>query len=172
MEHLIKITIESIPMASVLNSYKPNDLLYRDICSSDQPTRDDQKVVKLVSAVRNGLERKKADQTDPGPKVTAMRKSEMSSIVVDVACQTEQSFLSFMEDFKDVKDRLEAEFKNSELPWRLYVTNDNEAEVHEKLKNIRYLLSAFIIEIFMIYTLLQKRCLRKMRKGKSQIEIN
>ena len=61
------------------------------------------------------------------------------SICVEVYCDTEQSFLSFMEAFKTnrVKQRLEEEFQNVGYKEELEVVIINEKEVNEKLNQIR-----------------------------------
>ena len=61
------------------------------------------------------------------------------SILAELKCETEQSFLSFMEAFetKKIKLRLEEEFKKIEYEEELEVTIRNDKEVYEELDRIR-----------------------------------
>lgn len=61
------------------------------------------------------------------------------SIVVELKCETEQSFLSFMEAFetKKIKQRLEEEFKKIGFKEELEVSIRNDKEVYEELDRIR-----------------------------------
>ena len=61
------------------------------------------------------------------------------SIVVELYCDTEQSFLAFMEAFetKKIKQRLEEEFQKVGFKEELELTITNDKEVYEKLDKIR-----------------------------------
>ena len=87
-------------------------------------------------AIRRALQRKIFGEEDP--KVTKI--TDGHSVLVEVICSTETSFLVFLEDFetKTVKFRLEEEFKKIGFESELDVTIRNEEEVHEQAKQIRY----------------------------------
>lgn len=61
------------------------------------------------------------------------------SIVVELYCDTEQSFLAFMEAFetKKIKQRLEEEFQKVGFKEELELTITNDKDVYEKLDKIR-----------------------------------
>ena len=61
------------------------------------------------------------------------------SIIVELHCNTKESFLSFVEDFETnkVKQKLEEEFFNVGFKGEFEVTITNIKEVHEKLDQIR-----------------------------------
>lgn len=104
--------------------------------SAPQPARENPGVLSLVTAVRNGLERKEADQIDP-----EVMRIESGSIVVELVCHTEQSFLMFMEDFEkgEIKQRLKTEFTKIGRTGRFDVTITNLDEVRKNLEAIRYI---------------------------------
>ena len=85
---------------------------------------------ELVSgAVRGALE-------GPGLQVGNIAPG---SIIVELQCNTRESFLLFLEDFetKKVKQRLEEEFFKIGFKEELEVAIMNDKEVHEKLGQIR-----------------------------------
>ena len=85
---------------------------------------------ELVSgAVRGALE-------GPGLQVG---NTVPGSIIVELQCNTRESFLLFLEDFetKKVKQRLEEEFFKIGFKEELEVAIMNDKEVHEKLGQIR-----------------------------------
>ena len=87
-------------------------------------------------AIRRALQRKIFGEEDPNvTKIT-----DGHSVLVEVTCSTETSFLVFLEDFetKTVKFRLEEEFKKIGFESELDVIIRNEEEVHEQAKQIRY----------------------------------
>ena len=86
-------------------------------------------------AIRNALEaRNEAGGVDP-----QVRNIEQGSILVDLHCHSEKSFLEFVEDFKNekVKNRLEKEFTKLGFQENLYVTIRNIDEVNRKVTEIR-----------------------------------
>ena len=101
-----------------------------------RPAIENPDVLKLVTALRKVLERKEAGQTDP--EVTRM---EGGSILVELVCKTEQSFLRFMEDFEKgkIKDKIEEEFGRIGNKERLDVTITNLDDVQQNVNAIRYL---------------------------------
>lgn len=86
------------------------------------------------NAIRNGLEGNENGQVDP--EVTGI---EQGSILVDLVCRTEKSFLSFVNDFETnrTKLRLEEEFRKIGFSGELEVTIINLKEVYEKVDHIR-----------------------------------
>ena len=87
-------------------------------------------------AIRRALQRKIFGVEDP--KVTKI--ADGHSVLVEVICNTETSFLVFLEDFemKTVKFRLEDEFKKICFNKELDVNIRNEEAVYEQAKQIRY----------------------------------
>ena len=86
-------------------------------------------------AIRNGLEnRNEAGVVDP-----EVRNVEEGSILVELVCHSEKSFLQFVEDFeaKKVKQKLEEEFTKIGFKEKLNVTIRNEEEVYQKVEEIR-----------------------------------
>lgn len=95
----------------------------------------------VMSAVRGALETIKGLQVG---NVTP------GSILVELLCNTKESFLSFMEDFetKKVEIRLNKEFKNTGLNGELEVIiiNKNDAYKHlEKIRGIQYRILRWIL---------------------------
>ena len=86
------------------------------------------------NAIRNGLEGNENGEVDP-----VVRAIEEGSILVDLFCRTEKSFLSFVNDFetKRTKLRLEEEFRKIGFSGELEVTIINLEEVYEKVDHIR-----------------------------------
>ena len=116
--------------------------------SAPQPATENPDVPKKVEdAVRNALERNEGDKIDP--ELTGIKKG---SIVVELDCHTEQSFLRFMKDFEKgaIKHKLEKEFGKIGFKERIDVTITNRDEVQQNVNVIRYLLLAHIIETFVI----------------------
>ncbi|KAL9973197.1 hypothetical protein ACROYT_G019615 [Oculina patagonica] len=92
---------------------------------------------RVENAVRNCLEnRNEAGIVDP-----EVRNIEESSILVELFCHSERSFLQFVEDFEAqiVKHRLEEEFAKIGFQQKLTVTIINADEVYKKVKEIRFL---------------------------------
>ena len=83
----------------------------------------------VTGAVRGALE-------GPGLQVG---NNAPGTIIVELQCNNEESFLSFVEDFETnkVKQRLEEEFFNVGFKGEFEVTITNIKEVHEKLDQIR-----------------------------------
>ena len=90
--------------------------------------------VPAENAIRRGLERNDNGVVDP-----EVRNITDGSILVELHCHTETSFLVFLKDFekKTVKFRLEEEFKKIGFKDELDVTIRNEEEVYEKAGQIR-----------------------------------
>ena len=89
----------------------------------------------VENAIRNGLERRnEAGVVDP-----EVRNIEEGSIRVELHCQTEHSLIQFVKDFesRDVKRRLEKEFKRIGFSSELLVTMENANEVNKKVEVIR-----------------------------------
>ena len=86
-------------------------------------------------AIRNALEIEEAGMIDP-----EVRGIEEGSILVDLVFHTEQTFLSFLDDFeaKRIKLRLEEEFRKIGYEEELEVTITNLDGVYQKLNDIRY----------------------------------
>ena len=86
------------------------------------------------NAIRNGLEGNENGVVDP-----VVRAIEEGSILVDLFCRTEKSFLRFVNDFetKRTKLRLEEEFRKIGFSGELEVTIINLEEVYEKVEYIR-----------------------------------
>ena len=87
------------------------------------------------NATRNALEgRNEIGAADP--EVTNI---EEGSIIVNLRCHTQQSFLQFLKDFKEkkVKRRLEEEFKKIGFDKELEVTIVNTQEVFQREHEIR-----------------------------------
>lgn len=128
----VRLEIRSLtrPLAILLAAGGVGTLYTNDSNSAPQPAIENPDERKLVTAVRKSLERKEAGQTNP--EVTRI---ERGSIVVELVCHTEQSFLRFMEDFETgkIKDKLEEEFGNID------VTIINRDEVQQNVNAIRYL---------------------------------
>lgn len=89
-----------------------------------------------VNAIKAALERNEAGQTDP-----EVMRMEGGSIVVDLVCHTEQSFLRFMEDFEKgkIKDKIAEEFGKIGNKEQLDVAITNLDEVQQNVNAIRYL---------------------------------
>ena len=86
-------------------------------------------------AIRNALEaRNEAGVVDP-----QVGNIEQGSVLVDLHCHTEKSFLEFVKDFEAerVSHRLEEEFAKIGFQGDLHVTIRNAAEVYGKVKEIR-----------------------------------
>ena len=86
-------------------------------------------------AIREALEaRNEAGVVDP-----QVRNIEQGSILVDLHCHSEKSFLEFVEDFKNekVRNRLEKEFTKLGFQENLHVTIRNIDEVNSKVTEIR-----------------------------------
>lgn len=114
--------------------------------SARQPATENPDVPnKVEAAVKNALERNEADKIDP--ELTRIKRG---SIVVELDCHTEQSFLRFMKDFEkgEIKDKLQKEFGKIGCKEALDVTITNRDEVQQNVNAIRYLLLAHIIETF------------------------
>ena len=89
----------------------------------------------VENAIRNGLEiRNDAGVVDP-----EVRNIEEGSILVELHCYSEQSFIQFVEDFeaKKVKQRLEEEFTKIGFQGQFCVTIENADEVYKKVKVVR-----------------------------------
>lgn len=89
----------------------------------------------VENAIRNGLERRNEDYlVDP-----EVRNIEGGSILVKLHCQTEHSFIQFVEDFKakKVKQRLNKEFKRIGYLSELQVTIENAYEVNKNVEMVR-----------------------------------
>ena len=88
----------------------------------------------VVGATRNGLERNENGETDP--QVVVM---ESSSILVDLVCHTEESLLTFLDDFQEqrIKQRLEKEFRKLGCEEELQVTITNLDAVLRSLNQNR-----------------------------------
>ena len=86
------------------------------------------------NAIRNALEGNENGEVDP-----VVRAIEEGSILVDLFCRTETSFLRFLNDFetKRTKLRLEEEFRKIGFSGELEVTIINLEEVYEKVDHIR-----------------------------------
>ena len=84
----------------------------------------------VMGAVRSALE------TTAGLQVGTVTPG---SILVELICSTDKSFISFMEDFetKEVARRLNQEFKNTGYNGELEVTIINKKEVYKHLEKIR-----------------------------------
>ena len=87
------------------------------------------------SAIRRALERKFLGVVDP--KVTNIEDGH--SILTELLCSTETSFLVFLEDFetKRIKFRLEEEFKKIDFTTELDVTLRNAEKVYQQVIQIR-----------------------------------
>ncbi|KAM7441201.1 carbohydrate binding [Porites harrisoni] len=87
------------------------------------------------SAIRRALERKFLGVVDP--KVTNIEDGH--SILTELLCSTETSFLVFLEDFKTkrIKFRLEEEFKKIGFSTELDVTLRNAEKVYQQVIQIR-----------------------------------
>ena len=87
-----------------------------------------------VDAVRNSLERNEAGHIDP-----EVMRIENGSILVEIVCHTEQSFLLFLDEFEagKIKQRLEKEFRIMGCEEELKVTITNLDDVHKNLTQIR-----------------------------------
>ena len=87
------------------------------------------------NAIRNSLERRN-ETGAADPEVTNI---EEGSIIVDLRCHTQQSFLQFVKDFKEkkVKRRLEEELKKIGFDKELEVTIVNTQEVFQREHEIR-----------------------------------
>ena len=91
----------------------------------------------VEDALRNALEfRNEAGVVDP-----EVRNIEEGSVLVDLHCHSELSFLQFVEDFEaeKVKHRLVKEFTKIGFRRKLRVTIRNDDEVNKKVKVIRYM---------------------------------
>ena len=87
------------------------------------------------NAIRNGLE----ETNETGEADPQVRSIETGSVIVELYCHTEHSFLQFVEDFeaKRVKHRLEEEFTKIGFDQDLDVTIINAKEVYKKVHEIR-----------------------------------
>lgn len=86
-------------------------------------------------AIRNALEaRNEAGVVDP-----QVRNIEQGSVLVDLHCHSEKSFLEFVKDFEadKVRSRLEEEFTKIGFQRNLHVTIRNVDEVNRKVTEIR-----------------------------------
>ena len=91
----------------------------------------------MRNALRNALEfRNEAGVVDP-----EVRNIEEGSILVDLHCHKELSFLQFVEDFEaeKAKHRLEEELTKIGFQRKLRVTIRNADEVYKKVKVMRYM---------------------------------
>lgn len=89
----------------------------------------------VENAIRNGLEiRNEAGVLDP-----EVRNIEEGSILVELRCHSEQSFIQFVEDFeaKKVEHRLKEEFTKIGFSGRLHVTIKNTNEVYGNVQMVR-----------------------------------
>lgn len=89
----------------------------------------------VENAIRNGLEiRNEAGVLDP-----EVRNIEEGSILVELRCHSEQSFIQFVEDFeaKKVEHRLKEEFTKIGFSGRLHVTIRNTNEVYGNVQMVR-----------------------------------
>lgn len=89
----------------------------------------------VENAIRNGLEiRNEACVADP-----EVRNIEEGSILVELHCHSEHSFIKFVEDFEagKVKRRLEKEFTKIGFQEELRVTIENADEVYKRVGVIR-----------------------------------
>lgn len=88
------------------------------------------------SAIRRALERRLFGVEDP--KVTNI--TDGHSILIELRCSTETSFLVFLEDLetKSAKFRLEKEFKKIGFKSDLDITIRNAETVHKEVTEIRY----------------------------------
>ena len=86
------------------------------------------------NAIRAALQGNEHGVVDP-----EVRAIENGSILVELFCHTEHSFLSFVDHFeaKRTKFRLEEEFRKIGYGEELMVTINNLDEVHGKLNQIR-----------------------------------
>ena len=86
------------------------------------------------NAIRNALERNEDGVVDP-----EARRIANGSILVELFCHTEKSFLSFMDDFeaKRTKLRLEEEFRKIGYEEELDVAINNSEEVYHKAYQLR-----------------------------------
>ena len=86
----------------------------------------------VENAIRNGLEiRNEAGVVDP-----EVRNIEEGSILVELHCHSEHSFIQFVEDFerKKVEHRLKEEFTKIGFSGRLHVTIRNAKEVYRNVQ--------------------------------------
>ena len=89
----------------------------------------------VENAIRNGLEnRNEAGVVDP-----EVRNIEEGSILVELHCHSEHSFIKFVEDFEagKVKRRLEEEFTKIGFQEELRVTIENADEVYKRVEVVR-----------------------------------
>jgi len=89
----------------------------------------------VETAVRNGLEgRNEAGVVDP-----QVRNIDEGSILVELYCHSEHSFIQFVEDFEagKVEQRLQKEFTNIGYQEQLRVTIENADEVYKKVEVVR-----------------------------------
>lgn len=89
----------------------------------------------VENAIRNGLEiRNEAGVADP-----EVRNIEEGSILAELLCHSEHSFIQFVEDFeaKKVEQRLKEEFTKIGFSGRLNVTIRNAKEVYRNVKMVR-----------------------------------
>lgn len=89
----------------------------------------------VENAIRSGLEiRNEAGVVDP-----EVRNIEEGSILVELHCHSEHSFIQFVEDFeaKKVEHRLEEEFTKIGFNRGLHVTVRNAIEVYRNVKMVR-----------------------------------
>lgn len=89
----------------------------------------------VENAIRSGLEiRNEAGVVDP-----EVRNIEEGSILVELHCYSEHSFIQFVEDFeaKKVEHRLEEEFTKIGFNRGLHVTIRNAIEVYRNVNMVR-----------------------------------
>lgn len=86
------------------------------------------------NAIRNVLERNEGGVVDP-----EVRRIENGSILVELFCHTERSFLSFVDDYRtnEIKLKLEEEFRKIGYEEELKVTISDLEEVYQKAYQIR-----------------------------------
>ena len=89
----------------------------------------------VENAIRNGLEgRNEAGVVDP-----EVRNIEEGSILVELRCHSEQSFIQFVKDFeaKKVKNRLKEEFRKIGFRRKFHLTIRNTEEVYVNVQVVR-----------------------------------
>ena len=74
-----------------------------------------------------------------GPGCQVEQITPYCSILVELCCNTKESFLSFIEDFetRKVEQRLQEEFTKIGYEGELKVIITNDKEVYEKLDQLR-----------------------------------
>lgn len=91
---------------------------------------------RCEEAIRNALQRNNED-AGADPEVRNIRDGH--SILVDLCCHSEQSFLSFVDDFKAglTKLKVNEQFRNIGFDEELKVTINNLEDMYKQLYNIR-----------------------------------